>query len=166
MKKNFDPLDLENQNLLEDDSEQSMEEIMASIRKIMTPTSSQEENVLQSKENSSVSFSLTSSQDLPPQSISTSTEFSPEKNPPQDEVLVLTKKSPLLEKLRNASQNPKLNPTPSSQRIERKSSLEQLVSSALSPLIQTWLEKNLPNVVEKIVKEEIKTLLNTKVSQD
>ena len=39
-------------------------------------------------------------------------------------------------------------------------SVEELLKSMLSPLLKDWLDKNLPTVIEKVVREEIRTIVN------
>lgn len=122
-------------------SEENMEEILASIRKIMA-SSSQE----------SLDQDIPSAKEPLPSSAPSISEAE-KKN-----VLILTKKSPFLP--------PKSFPEPSSQKLRGSSVssentvFETLVSSSLSPLIQNWLDKNLETVVEKVVKEELKKLFS------
>jgi cell pole-organizing protein PopZ len=121
-----------------DSNDENMEEILASIREIISS-------------DEGVSTPPAPSLKSPP--LNTLEERSSKPEPSHasrksEDVLVLTKKSSGLKTETSFSKK------------EGKSPLESLVSSSLTPLIQTWLEKNLSTLVERIVKEEIKTLLS------
>ncbi|OFW90281.1 MAG: hypothetical protein A2977_03915 [Alphaproteobacteria bacterium RIFCSPLOWO2_01_FULL_45_8] len=128
-------------NLPSDHAEETMEEILASIRQIMDPA-----------QNQNVPLQPSPHRPLP------------ETEKREDNVLVLTKKitTPQAEQKETSSDKQRKEPlSPSSQKLEGKSPvLENLVASSLAPLLQDWLAKNLPNMVEKAVKEEFKKLLD------
>jgi cell pole-organizing protein PopZ len=130
-----------------DHSEESMEEILASIRKIMSVTASE------TPQTKAPSFQPTA---LTP-SVSAPTTLDTKKD-----ILVLTKKLTLLEpKAPVASASAPVSSSVKEvkeafARPESNNVFETIVSSSLTPLIQSWLDKNLETTVEKIVKEELK----------
>lgn len=131
-------------------TEESMEEILASIRKIMDAPSlvAQDKNLSPNAIPSSESLLLAR-----------------ETSPKGEDVLVLTKKSNPSAQLSSKESKP-LMPvrelfSGSSTPREGKNPFESLVTSSLSPLIQSWLEKNLATIVEKVVKEELRKLLDS-----
>lgn len=120
-------------NPFEDQPEESLEEILSSIRKIMEP-------------------SLTPTVETPSKKATT-----PPPVASKEEVLVLRKKADISvkETSSEAKPAPKVSSAASS-----KSPLETMILTSMNPLIKSWIEKNLPQIVEKIVKEEIQRLLN------
>lgn len=122
-----------------DHSEESMEEILASIRKIMSATSS---DSVENKEPS-------------PQSAVITPSFTPPVAEAKKDILVLTKKLTVVEPKAPAVSSVK-EPKEFFSRPEGNSVFETLVSSSLTPLIQNWLDKNLETIVEKVVKDELK----------
>ena len=128
----------ETNSITVDSNDENMEEILASIREII----SSDEDVSIPPAPSLKPLPLCKPEERSSKDESTYTSRKSE------DVLVLTKKSPVLKA------------ETSFLKKEGKSPLESLISSSLTPLIQTWLEKNLSILVEKIVKEEIKTLLS------
>jgi cell pole-organizing protein PopZ len=150
MKKDLEMSEPKITETLQEHAEGDMEEILASIRKIMDP------NPQVSTPSPPQSSTSTSSLDSPQGTIVADKKHS-------EDVLVLTRKiapksSDIKENRSQKSEKESFSPHVS--KPEGKSSLESLVSSSLTPLIQVWLEKNLPNIVEKVVKEEIKKLLD------
>ncbi|MFN7662928.1 MAG: DUF2497 domain-containing protein [Alphaproteobacteria bacterium] len=120
-------------NPFEDQPEESLEEILSSIRKIMEP-------------------SLTPMAETPSKKVTR-----PPLVAPKEDVLVLRKKADISvkETLSEAKPAPKVSSAGSG-----KSPLETMILTSMNPLIKSWIEKNLSQIVEKIVREEIQRLLN------
>tara|TARA_R110002050_G_scaffold847_2_gene5902 strand:- start:22106 stop:22660 length:555 start_codon:yes stop_codon:yes gene_type:complete len=53
-----------------------------------------------------------------------------------------------------------MNNNPEKKESSVNTSVEELLKSMLSPLLKDWLDKNLPTVIEKVVREEIRTIVN------
>lgn len=127
-----------------DHSEESMEEILASIRKIMSATASE------AVDTKAPSFQPT---------VITPSVSAPTLDTKKD-ILVLTKKLTVLEPKIPVASTPVSSSVKevkeSFSQPESNNVFETIVSSSLTPLIQSWLDKNLEPIVEKIVKEELK----------
>lgn len=152
--------DLENRSLetpagIDTPSEESLEEILASIRKIMDPAAPAAEPYNLKKDHRTASAAKEESPSIP--------LVLTKKSAPQD-VLVLKKKSDPLEivqqKTNPAEKRAHMPSANAEKSSEKKGGLESLVKSSVSSLVQAWLEKNLPEIVEKVVKEEIQKLLD------
>ncbi len=49
---------------------------------------------------------------------------------------------------------------PSNKEAPINTSVEDLLKSMLTPLLKDWLDKNLPTVIEKVVREEVRAIVN------
>jgi cell pole-organizing protein PopZ len=48
----------------------------------------------------------------------------------------------------------------SGEKTSVNTSVEDLLKSMLTPLLKDWLDKNLPTVIEKVVREEVRAIVN------
>ncbi|MAP24816.1 MAG: hypothetical protein CMM87_04715 [Rickettsiales bacterium] len=149
-------------------SEMSMDEVLASIRKIIaTDNESAENNTVEDYENSEIieltneikAFSPTDESHMRSSTINLDTSLDHSislENTNEDflthEAIKNSKESiNALSKTLASTKNKTLE-------NQKNTTIEDLVVQALKPMLKEWMSNNLPQIVEKIVRQEIQKL--------
>lgn len=171
----------------------SMEEILGSIRKILSSDDEVKRTYPKQSDNPNEPIELSEAADL-------DEDFSDEntyedtdnqiesRNPVSSEISEETRKQPWEKDVRKTSSAHHENITPNTRLVSQatlaasnsalseltkhvkdgasnkeapiNTSVEDLLKSMLTPLLKDWLDKNLPTVIEKVVREEVRAIVN------
>lgn len=144
-----------NMPLSDDNVEENMEDILNSIRQIMNMDMDQA-STKPAKSSSSPSKEISDILNIAPRKSQPSVVLKPKTS--QDDVLVLKRPTaPAKEKPVPQPQSKEKNIVPQS---NAPLSLPSMVENAIKPVIEEWLTNNLERILEDIVREEIKKMLN------
>ncbi len=143
-------------------TEPSMEEILSSIRKILSTEEDEKNNtekrisevITQKEENTPNIMELTSDMLLDDNKIESKVEDTSDMELLSEATLHASadKLNDLTERL--------VNDKKPVTRDMHSQTLEDFISSLLRPYLKEWLDANLPNIVEKIVSKEVERLTN------
>lgn len=145
--------------LSEDNVEENMEDILNSIRQIMNMDIDQA-STKSAKTPGSPAREISDILNIAPTSSQSQPAAALKPKAIQDDVLVLKRQTTPAKEKAVPHPKEKAKDSPQPQKLNAPLSLPSMVENAIKPVIEQWLNDNLERILEDIVREEIKKMLN------